>query len=726
MMLLLASLFLATHVDASAVTGPCGLTNQHRPTITRDNWGIAHIRGHTDADAVTAMMYAQAEDDFPRIETNYLSSLGRLAEARGEAALWQDLRQRLFIDPDKLRADYQRSPNWLKRLMQSWAAGLNCYLLTHPDTHPSVLTHFDPWMALSFTEGSIGGDIERVPLPELEAFYGGTPAATARTVGGVNPRDLQASNGIAIAPARTKSGHTLLLINPHTSFYFRAEQQVTSDEGLNAYGASTWGQFFIYQGFNSRTGWMHTSSGVDNVDEFAETIVTAPNGTRDYRFGAGTRPVASRAVTLSYRKEDGSMAERTFTTYSTHHGPIIAERDGKWIAVALMNRPIPALEQSFLRTKTADYSSFLRVAQLKANSSNNTVFADSNGDIAYLHPQFVPIRDHRFNYRRPVDGSDPAADWKGLHDLASLPHVLNPANGWVMNTNNWPWTAAGKNSPRAVDFPRYMDQAGENPRGLHAQRLLEAERYFTPESLIAAAFDPYLTTFARLIPALVAAYDRLPQGRPERTALTGQIELLRTWDYRWSLESTQTSLAVFWGEALWAACSRAAKDAEMSIWDYAADRASDTQRLAALGEASRRLLEAFGSWRVPWGDINRFQRNDASITPSFSDARPSIAVPFTSTQWGSLATFEPSQHAGTKRRYGISGNSFEAVVEFGPKIRAWAVTTGGESGSPSSAHFRDQERLYASGHLRAVYFYPSELKGHAESVYRPGDSSTPH
>ena len=725
-MLILGSLLLAPYVEASAVAEPCGLSEQDRPTIARDDWGIAHIHGHTDADAVYAMIYAQAEDDFPRIETNYLTSLGRLAEARGEAALWQDLRQRLFIDPDELKADYQRSPDWLKRLMQSWAAGLNCYLSTHPDTHPSVLTHFEPWMALSFTEGSIGGDIERVPLPELEAFYGDKPLAATGAIAGLNPRDLQASNGIAIAPARTKSGHTLLLINPHTSFYFRAEQQVTSDEGLNAYGASTWGQFFIYQGFNPRIGWMHTSSGVDNVDEFAETIVSAPDGTRAYRFGAATRPVATRLVTLSYRKEDGSMAERTFSTYRTHHGPIVGERNGKWIAVALMNRPIPALEQSFLRTKAADYASFLRIAQLKANSSNNTVFADSNGDIAYLHPQFVPIRDGRFDYRRPVDGSDPATDWKGLHDLASLPHVLNPPNGWVMNTNDWPWTAAGENSPKAGDFPRYMDQAGENPRGLHAVKLLEAGHDFTSESLIAAAFDPYLPTFARLLPLLVAAYDRLPRGDPQRAALAGQIELLRSWDYRWGLESTQTSLAVFWGEALWTECLPAAKEADMSIWDYAAERASDPQRLAALRDASQRLVQGFGSWRVPWGDINRFQRNDASVAQSFSDASPSIPVPFTSSQWGSLAAFEPSRHSGTKRRYGIRGNSFEAVVEFAPKIRAWAVTTGGESGHPSSAHFRDQQQLYASGHLRAVYFYPSELEGHTERVYRPGDSSEPH
>ncbi|HEX7842897.1 MAG TPA: penicillin acylase family protein, partial [Kofleriaceae bacterium] len=225
-----------------------------RVTIVRDSWGIAHVHGRSDADAVFGMIYAQAEDDFHRIETNYLNAMGRLAEAEGESALWQDLRMKLFIDPDALRAQYAASPAWLRALMDAWADGLNYYLATHPDTKPRVITHFEPWMALSFTEGSIGGDVERVDLGELAAFYG--DAATRPAPAEVNegasqgPKEPSGSNGFAIAPSNTADHHALLLINPHTSFFFRSELQVTSDEGLNAYGAVTWGQFFVYQGFN--------------------------------------------------------------------------------------------------------------------------------------------------------------------------------------------------------------------------------------------------------------------------------------------------------------------------------------------------------------------------------------------------------------------------------------------------------------------------------------------
>ncbi|WP_329073958.1 penicillin acylase family protein [Streptomyces niveus] len=691
-----------------------------RVTITRDDWGVPHVVGESDADAVFGMMYAQAEDDFNRIEQNYLVALGRLAEAEGERAIWQDLRQRLFLDPEELKRDYAKCPAWLRALMRAWADGLNHYLATYPEVRPRVLDRFEPWMPLSFSEGSIGGDIESVLLSQLEAFYGGRDVPVTDEERGLVPREPTGSNGIAIAPSHTRNGHALLLINPHTSFFFRAEQHVTSREGLNVYGAATWGQFFIYQGFNAHTGWMHTTSGVDNIDEFAETVVTGSDGARSYRYGDELRPVTSKTVTLSFRTAQGGQERRSFTTLATHHGPIVREADGKWIACALMNKPVEALTQSFLRTTTRDYRQYVKVAGLKANSSNNTLFADSKGEIAFLMPQFMPVRDDRFNYLKPVDGSDPATDWRGTHSLDSMPRAVNPKNGWAFNTNNWPWTAAGADSPDAADYPRYFDRVGENPRGPQAVRVLTARDDFTPGTLIEAAFDPYLTAFARLLPGLVAAWDQLPRRDGQKAKLAGPIALLRDWNHRWSAKSTATSVAVFWGEDMWALTSQAAAAAGMSVWDYIADRATDAQRLGALETATDRLRRDFGGWRVPWGEINRYQRNDGAIVQEFSDAKPSIPVPFTSARWGSLASFGAKAYPGTKRYYGTSGNSFVAVVEFGPRLRAWAVTAGGVSGHPDSPHFDDQAERYASGNLRPVYFYPEDLRGHVGRRYRPG------
>lgn len=682
-----------------------------RAEIVRDNWGIPHITGRSDADAVFGMIYAQAEDDFNRIEINYLTSLGRLAEFEGEKALWQDLRQRLWIDPNELKAQYAQSPPWLRKLMQAWAASLNQYLADHPEVKPKVLTRFEPWMALSFSEGSIGGDISRVSLSQLQAFYERRTVALTAEERGLVTREPTGSNGFVIAPSHSASGHPLLLINPHTSFFFRAEQQVTSGQGLNTYGAATWGQFFIYQGFNQNAGWMHTTSSADTIDEFAETVEKGTGGNRwTYRYGKEERPVTVETVALAYRKPDGAVGSRAFNVYSTHHGPVVREADGKWISAALMHRPVAALQQSFLRTKVKDLVGFRRVAELQANSTNNTLFASKSGETALFLPQFMPRRAPRFDYTKPVDGSNPATDWKGLHAFRELPQVVNPANGWAMNVNDGPWWAAGADSPNQSAYARYFDQIGSRPRTAAALRVLAARSSFTLDQLVEAAYDPWIPLFAQQIPEVVAAQARNPD-----TSRAEAVALLAGWDHRWSLASTETSLAVFWADALWERISVAAGVPMSPVQPALMAQASDADQLAALDAAIARLKADFGSWTVPWGEINRFQRLDGAIVRTFDDTKPSISVPFVSANWGSLASFGAQRYPGTRRYYGDYGNSFVAAVEFGPRVRARAVTAGGLSSDSASPHFNDQAKRYAQGNLRAVYFYPEDLAGKVRS-----------
>jgi acyl-homoserine-lactone acylase len=688
-------------------------------TIVRDDWGIAHIHGKTDADAVFGMVYAQAEDDFNRVETNYLVSLGRLSEAEGEKEIYRDLRQRLFINDADLKAQYRNSPMWLRALMDGWAGGLNYYLATHPTVKPRVITRFEPWMALSFSEGSIGGDIERVNLAQLEAFYGNGSKAL-NFAPDLSPDEPTGSNGIAIAPSNTAGGHALLLINPHTSFFFRSELQVSSDEGLDAYGAVTWGQFFIYQGFNESAGWMHTSSSVDNIDEYLESVVKSGDGFA-YRYGAEERPVIASTIIVPYKTPAG-LATKSFTVYRTHHGPVVREADGKWVAIRLMQEPVKALTQSYLRTKARNYAAFRKTMELHANSSNNTVFADGEGNIAYFHSNFIPKRDPKFDWTRPVNGSIPATEWGDVYGVDESPYLLNPSNGWIQNTNNWPFSAAGANSPKQKDYPAYMDSGSENPRGVHAIRILDGKKGFTLESLIAGAYDSFLTEFAIQIPLLLKAYDQTPASSPYKRELAEPISELRDWDYRWSLNSVPTSLAVFWGEDLWQRVTPDAQKAGTSVYEYMRTKATARQRLESLAAASAKLTADFGTWKTPWGAINRFQRLTGDIVPSFIDGRPSIPVSFTSARWGSLASFGARAYPNTKKWYGSTGNSFVAVVEFGDTVRARAVTAGGESGDPASPHFNDQAARYATGDLREVYFYPAQLEGHIERRYMPGET----
>lgn len=699
-------------------------------TILRDRWGIAHIYGVSDADTVFGTLYAQAEDDFNRVETNYINAMGRLAEAEGESQLYRDLRMKLFIDPLDLRAQFDASPEWLQELMVAFADGLNYYLHTHPEVEPRVIDKFEPWMALSFTEGSIGGDIERVNIQRLQEFYDdGAMVAQAELPFDGEPRG---SNGFSIAPENTLNGNALFLINPHTSFFFRSELHMVSEEGLNAYGAVTWGQFFIYQGFNENTGWMHTSSRADAIDEYLETIEQREDGYY-YQYGEGLRRLREKIITLPYKDGD-EISQREVTAYFSHHGPIIREEDGRWVSIALMQEPTKALTQSYARTKANSYEQFAETMELRTNSSNNTVYADSDGNIAYWHGNFIPRRDPAFDWNSPLDGSNPATDWGSLHPVNEMITVFNPDNGWIQNTNNTPYNTAGPgNSPDPADYPVYMANNPENARGVHAVRVLEGKTDFTLDSLIDAAYDPLLPFFEELVPRLflITAVDSPTRvdadGNPENISISIQsdtleyIDLLRGWDYRWSVESVETSLAVYWATQLMSDVRADANRAGINIYEYMTQNSTPSQLLTALRAAATTLRQDFGSWQVPWGEINRYQRLNGDLVQDFNDNEPSLPVGFASGRWGALASFGARTYPGTRRMYGTSGNSFVAVVEFGERLRAKAITVGGLQSDPDSPHFEDQAEMYANGEFRDVLFYREDVEANLERSYRPGE-----
>jgi acyl-homoserine-lactone acylase len=735
MKLLFAVLLCIPAVVGAAATAPGESAWQQHANhvhIIRDNWGIAHVYGKSDADAVFGMIYAQAEDDFNRIERNYLVGLGWLAQAEGESALYSDLRARLFIDVGRLQQQYRQAPAWLKSLMDAWSDGLNYFLSTHSAVHPKVIHHFEPWMALSFTEGSIGGDIETIDLGQLQKFYGQpmpptvrvTPTARAMPTASSAPaanfiaeESPGGSNGFAIAPKLTASGHAMLWINPHTSYYFRSELQMVSEQGLNAYGAVTWGQFFVYQGFNAHNGWMHTSYGGDAIDEYAENMVKKPDGWY-YRYGPKLKKLHVSVITVPFKQAAG-LGNRSFTVYHSHHGPIIRAENGKWIALKLLQEPVPALSQSYLRTKTTDYASFRKTQDMRTDTSNNTVYADTHGTIAYFHGNFIPKRDTSFDFTHPVDGSNPATEWHGPHAVADTITLLNPGNGWIFNSNNWPFSAAGEQSPKRENYPRYMWTRGENPRGPHAVEVLGRLRNATLDSLIAAGYDGHLTAFDVLLPPLVAAYDALPGADPKRANLREAIEILRAWDRRTSADSVATAVAIFWGQRLIERNGAAARDAGEPAYDYLVDKLTDAERIDGLTDALAKLQQDFGRWQIAWGEINRFQRLTDDIVQPFDDARPSLPVGFAPSQWGALASFVASKPRKTKNLYGSEGNSFVAAVDFGPTIHAKAIMSGGESGDPASPHFTDQALMFSQGRFRDVLFYPEDVRAHAERSYQP-------
>ncbi|WP_027867453.1 penicillin acylase family protein [Massilia alkalitolerans] len=691
-----------------------------RVTIMRDKWGIPHVFGKLDADAVFGLLYAQAEDDFNRVELNYINAMGRLAEVEGEKEVWRDLRMKMYIQPSDMQAKYAASPAWLKELMNAFADGLNYYLHTHPEVKPKLITRFEPWMALSFSEGSIGGDIESIDLKDLERFYGKRDVAQkVAALENAFDAEPRGSNGFAIAPKLSKTGNALLLINPHTSFYFRPEVHMVSEQGLNAYGAVTWGQFFIYQGFNDKAGWMHTSGGGDVIDEYLETVVEK-GGKYFYQYGSEQRPVQARQITLPYRTPSGAMASKTVTAYFTHHGPIVREEGGKWVAVKMMDEPLKALTQSYTRTKARDYDAFYKAMELRTNSSNNTVYADAKGNIAYFHGNFIPKRDPRFDWSKPVDGSTPATEWQGLHAIKETITLFNPVSGYISNTNNWPFSASGASSPKRQDWPDYMWSLPENARGRHAERVLKDAKGFTLDSLIAAAYDSHLTAFEPLVPQLLKDYDALAANDPRKALLSAQVASLRGWDLRFGVDSRPTSLAIYWGQDMVAQHAPRARAEGSPTVDFITHRLNADERLASLQRASDKLTADFGTWQTPWGEINRFQRISGDIDQQYDDSRPSWPVGFASANWGSLASFGMVAKQKTKRIYGDRGNSFVAVVEFGPRVRAKSILAGGNSNNPASKHFADQAEMYSRGEFKDVLFYKEDIEKHLERKYQPG------
>jgi len=686
-------------------------------TIIRDDFGVPHVYAKTDADAVFGMLYAQSEDDFNRVEQNYIWATGRLAEIEGEEALTSDLRARLYMTTDEAKAAYDSAPDWLRELCDAFADGINWYLYTHPDVEPRLLTRFEPWMPMFFSEGSIGGDIEQIPLEGIDAFYNRGKAAEVVAAAARNFKDPGGSNGFAISGELTESGNAMLLINPHTSFFFRGEIHVVSEEGLNAYGAVTWGQFFVYQGFNENTGWMHTSTDVDFIDEFVEDVFEK-NGKLVYRYGDEVRPVQVSEVTLKYKDGD-ALSERNYPMYHTHHGPVTHMQDGRWVSTKINWDPVNALRQSFVRTKLRDHNEFREMMDIRTNSSNNTVYADSSGNIAYYHGNFVPKRDPSFDFSKPVDGSNPATDWHGIHDVDEIVTVLNPANGWIQNCNSTPFTSAAEYSPLPQDYPRYMAPDSENFRGIHAVRVLTGVSDLTLDGLIALAYDPELPGFEKIVPALVGAYDGLEEG----PAVLGEaIDVLRNWDLRVSADSVAMTLAHFYGIALYEKSALTKELANASFVEKitALSEIAAEEQLAIFSETLEALDRDFGDWNIRWGEVNRYQRLNGDIQQPFDDAAPSLPIGMASGNWGALASFRAKRYGDTKRIYGTSGNSFVAVVEFGDKVRAKSMLAGGQSGDPESPHFDDQAIPYADRVFKDVAFYREDVDARASSRYQPG------
>lgn len=692
-------------------------------TIIRDNWGIPHVYGKTDAKAVFGLLYAQCEDDFKRIEMNYIEKMGRLSEVKGKSYLYNDLEIRLLINEKEAKEDYKKAEPWLKKLLNAHADAINFFLYNHPEVKPVLLTRFEPWFPLLWTDGSIGAiSTADLSTADLKAFYGdGGDKITYIE----SEKDFQTgSNGFAFGPSKTESGNAMLYINPHTTFYFRPEVQMQSEEGLNVYGAVTWGQFFIYQGFNENCGWMHTSSNVDVADMYSEKV-SIKNKKLHYEYDKKLLPIIEKEIVIKYL-ENNKLVNEKFKTYFTHHGPIMAKREGKWISLKSNNRSMNSLVQSWNRTKSESFADYKKAMDLKANTSNNTVYADNKGNIAYWHGNYIPKRDKNFNWAKLIDGSTSKTEWKGLHDVSESVHLYNPPNGWLQNCNSTPYSVAGTNSPKEENYLPYMAPDGENFRGVNAVRILSKEKKYTLDKIIADGYDTKLSIFEVLIPALISSFEKNTNVEDQvHKDLIDPITLLKNWDYYAKQNSVATTLAIEWAFKLDPIIQKVYIDEgetdQVENTINFAKNATPEQLLPQLLSVIKEMKQKFGTWQIPWGDINRFQRLSGDIDLKFDDNLQSLPIANASALWGCLPAYKSNYQENSKKRYGYNGNSFVCAVEFGPKIKAKSLLAGGNSGNPNSTHFSDQSEMYQNGQFKEVLFYKDDVIKNAEKTYHPGE-----
>jgi len=647
-----------------------------RVTIYRDIYGIPHVFGETDAATMFGFAYAQAEDNFWRIEDNYIRSLGRRAEVEGEQRISNDGRARALAIPRLAREEYRRLPRKIAALVDGYVAGLNAYLADHPEVKPRLLTRIEPWYPLAFIR--------------YNYYMGGFFFSS-----GIRPGDLETalddvwdrkdfgSNGWVIGPSKSATGHAMLFVNPHLPFFGPGqvyEGHVNSKEsGWNFTGYTRLGFPFPYVGHNESLGWVSTDNAADQADLYAETFT----GELHYRSGAVQRPATVWTDTIRVKTAAG-VEPRVVTFMKTHHGPIVGRRDGKPLALRMAKFEGDGwLEEWYNMTRARTVTELRRAMQPLNMLFGNVMAADAEGNTWYLYNAAVPVRDARFDWSGPVDGSDLATEWKGYHTIDQLPQLLNPESGWMQNCNTTPFLLTSRGNPDSTKFPRYMVRESDNWRGWSSRRILGATSRFSWDDWGRVAFDTYVAAADSLLPPLLADSTQ----DPRRSAA---IAVLRQWNRR----SDTTSIA-------------------MSVFDAWRDAPS-------LDSALTRLERTWGTWQVPWGAVNRLQRIDERINEQFSDERPSIAVVGAGQQHGTIFAFVTSGAERLKRRYGTAGGTYVSVVEFGPTVRGLAVHTMGESGDPASKHYFDQAPLYARGQFRPAWFTLEEIRAHLEREYHPG------
>ena len=661
-------------------------------TIYRDTYGVPHVFGRTDASTVFGFAYAQAEDNFWRVEENFINALGRASELYGEKSLEEDRLNRALEIPRLAQTEYERLDPRMRSLCDAFAAGFNYYIAQHPEARPRLLTKIEPWYTLAFIRYNyFQNGFARDPALRQTQFQ------TA-----ANDIDLKphtGSNGWVINPSRSASGHALLFINPHLPFFGPGqvyEGHVHSDEGWNFTGYTRFGFPLPYVGHNENGGWVSTDNAADLTDVYIETF-DDPARPLAYKYGNGYRMATERVEEIRVKTPAG-LETRRFTMRKTHHGPILGSRDGKLLAIRMAKFESDGWLREWYDMTRSNSLAALKQAMSPLNMLfGNVMYGDRQGNTWYLYNGAVPKRDPRFDWTKPVDGSDPATEWQGYHTMSELPQMTNPKTGWMQNCNTTPFLLTSEGNPDPKQFPKYMIQEGDNPRGAISREILASKASFTFDEWRRVAFDTRVMSAGTRLPELLAAL-KDSTANPRLKEVHDELA-------RWDRRSTNDSVAM----------------TLFSLWHDRVSRNRASSQLQALTDVVETLERDFGTWRVAWGELSRLQRFDESKDEQFQDSKSSIPVSGVNGNDGAVFTVYAAPIPGQKRRYGVAGGSYISVVEFGSRVRALSIHTFGASGDPNSKHYMDQAVLYARGEFKPAWFTLDEIRANLESAYHPGE-----
>jgi acyl-homoserine lactone acylase PvdQ len=689
-------------------------------TIYRDDYGVPHVYGPTDAACAFGYMYAQAEDNFWQIEDSYIRSLGRASEVYGAKTVADDELVRALEIPRLAQEEYEHLPARTKEILHAGSEGLNYFLARNPQVKPRLLTRFEPWYGLAFNRYALYfqfiyrrsglGPEDIKSVTEQDGAKGEDKKTSAKLE--ARERDAwmlaaesQGSNMWAVTPARSADGHALLFINPHQPFFGAGqwyEGHVHSDEGWDMTGASFFGSPLPTIGHNEFLGWSHTVNAPDIVDVWEEAF-DKPGDPLAYRYDGEYRRATEWSDTLKVKTASG-MAEHKVTFRKTHHGPIVARRDGKWLSVKMARfEEGGQLDEWYNMTRARNLDEFKKAMSATAVPMFNAVYADREGNIFYVYNGAVPRRSPKFDWSKPVDGSTSGTEWHGYHAFNELPQVTNPKSGFVQNCNSTPFLTTLGDNPDPGQFPKYMVGEGDTARARISRRILWNQDKFTFDEWAKAGFNTYVIQAETELGDLSKAWDKSPSAK----AASAYAELMN-WDHVSRTNSVPMTLFTLWHEKQYGtAVIRAGKKEDP---------------VRSLEQVLSDLEGAFGTWRVAWGDLNRLERRQSGGEEPFRDDVKSLPVAGAPGDVGIVFNFYARPEKDQKRRYGVAGHSFISVVDFGAEIQARSILVFGENSDPASPHYFDQSELYARQEFKPAYFSLADIKAHAERTYHPGEA----